>query len=114
MLFFGRTAREGGPRDDRQLGQPAQDETVAVVPVQLLEWNGEPELREAHDEGIERELAFHASECRPEAEMDAVAEGEVADVVSIEVQRFGFRIMRAVANGGGQRDDHLSPDRDRR
>src|SRR5689334_23249698 len=102
MLFVGRRAREGGSRDDRELGEPAQDEAVAVVPVQLLGWNREPEIREAPEECIERELAFHAGERRPEAEMDAMAKGEMAHVVSTQVQDFGLRIVRGVAIGGGQ------------
>src|SRR5437660_12598396 len=85
--------------DDWELGESAQDETVAVAPVELFEWNGEAELREPLEQGVECELCFHAREGGAEAEVDAVSEGEVPAVGSVDVECFGLRIAIRVPVG---------------
>ena len=43
-----------------------------------------------------------------------MAEGEVADVRAVDVQRLRLGVPRLVVVGGGQRDDHLAAGGDRR
>ena len=78
-----------------------------MTPVQLAAGVGQAELREAVEQRREREVAFHAGESGAEAEVDAVAEREVAGVGLIEVKILGVGETPAVAVGGCQRDDYL-------
>ena len=39
-------AREGGPGEHWESREATEDEAVAVTPVQLVDGNGEPQLRE--------------------------------------------------------------------
>src|SRR5262249_9383527 len=76
-----------GPRDAGELDETTEDEPVAVTPVQLIIGDGQSELREAGEQRTQRELAFHARQGGPEAEVDAVPEREVMRVASFEVER---------------------------
>jgi hypothetical protein len=57
--------------------------------VQVRSRNGEAEVGEAVYQRAERELAFHAGQDGTEAVLDAVTEGEVAHVGSIDVECVG-------------------------
>jgi hypothetical protein len=52
----GRGSASGSCEAHWEGGQPAQHEPVAVVPVQLRGVDGQPDLREAGEEGGERDL----------------------------------------------------------
>jgi 4-hydroxybenzoate polyprenyltransferase len=84
------SAREGGSRDHRQLGEPSQQETATVAPMQLVVEHREPELREP-------------AEQRP----------EVAHVgpPGVECRRVG--VVSRVTVRGRERDDHLRAGRNR-
>ena len=71
----------------RQAGQAAQDARVA--PGQVLARHGEADLGEPGEERREGDLALQPGQRRPEAGVDARAEGEVADRLAADVEALG-------------------------
>src|ERR671921_954315 len=73
---------------DRQAWEPAQE---AAPPAHLLDGNRQPQLREPPEQRSEGDLPFNTGQRRPEAGVDALAEGDVpvsvgpADVEDIRV-----------------------------
>lgn len=76
----------GRSRDDGELGETTEYESVAMTPVQLLGGDGQSEPREAEEQRTERELAFHPGQCGAEAEVDAVSERDVVRAAALDVE----------------------------
>ncbi len=81
-------------------------------PVELVGRDGQLQVGEAVEQAAEGEAAFEAGQRRAQAEVDAVAEAQVAGVVPGQVQPVGLVEARLVAVGGGQVDDDLGAGRD--
>ncbi len=84
-----------------------------MPPVQLLRRHGEVDVGEAGEQRGERDRAFEPGERSAEAEVDAVAEGEVAIVGSLDVELVRLVEVLGVAVGCRERDDHLASRGDR-
>ena len=67
--------------------------------MKLVVGHGESHLGEPSQQGRERDLGFHARQRRTEAEVDAVAEREMAAVRAVDVERRWIVELRAVAVG---------------
>ncbi len=94
-----------------QFGEPAQDEAVSMVPVEVLPRDGQPHPGEAGDERGERDLRLQPGQPGPEAVVDAVAERQVRAAGAPDVEDVGVLGPRGVAPRRGQRDQHLDPGR---
>jgi hypothetical protein len=77
-----------------------------MPPLKVLGRDGEAELVAPGEEGGERDLGFRFGEGRAEASVDAVAEGEVALGVSVEVELVGIGEAGRVAVGSAGGDEH--------
>src|SRR3954449_10417212 len=73
--------------NDRELRQPSQHEAVAVAPAQFVVGDGEAQLGEPPHQRAERELAFDAGQRRTQAEVSAVAEGEMPARWPTDIER---------------------------
>src|SRR5215510_11182165 len=62
---------------------------------------GEPDAREALDEGGDGELPLEPRERRAQAEMRAAAERAVMHVLARDVEAVGLRVFRGIAIGRG-------------
>src|SRR6266550_7312980 len=104
MYVLGRRWRA---EDDRQFGQAAQYQAVAVAPAQRRPWDGQPHGGEAAVQAGERDHALEPGQPGTQAVVDAVAEGQVAGVGPGDVESVRVVVAGRVPVGGGQRDDHL-------
>ena len=77
--------------DDRQFGQAAKYQPVAVAPVQRRSWDGQPHSGEAAVQGSEGDHALEPGQPGPQAVVNAVAEGQVTGVRPGDVE--GFRVV---------------------
>src|SRR6185369_370053 len=85
---------------DRQLREPTEHQ--AFAPAERARWDGEPEVRRAAQQGVDRDLPFEPREGRAQAVVDAQAEGEVAVRVAGEVEAVGILELPLVPVGGGE------------
>src|SRR4051812_38999264 len=103
-----RRRRRGGRSEaDRELTEPAQHQPVTVAPAQLGGVDGEPHGGESAVQGGEGDAGLHPGQRCTEAEVDAVAEGEVAAVGAPDVEQLRIAVAGRISVRGRQRDDHL-------
>src|SRR6478672_11992441 len=99
MYVLGRRWRA---EDDRQFGQAAKYQSVAVAPAQRRPWDGQPHGGEAAVQGGECYQALQAGQPGPQAVMDAMAEGQVAGVRPGGVESARVLVSVRVPVGRGQ------------
>src|SRR5436305_660869 len=81
--------RPGGLPGDRQRVDPVDAHVVAEG--DLLEGDGEPEARQAAQQGFEGDLEFHPGQRLAQALVDAEAEGDMAARVAADVEGVASR-----------------------
>src|SRR5882757_5561859 len=103
-----RRQRPGSSRQDEAELLPSPDRGRGRQPGGVVV---DVPFRPAVEQLVERDPALQTRQVRPEAVVHALAEGDVRDVVAVDVECVGFGVSAGAAVGGAEQQQHRAAGR---